>query len=109
MKNGQARHGVEARRSHVKIIADADGVRVGIVRVDDWIFIRSVALIRDPHFGDRIFPSPDGLRSLRDRHCGKEKEREKKNAALPFIISASHHFKFRLKYGSKHSYAKDCE
>ena len=68
MQNGQARHGVEARRRHVKIVADADSVRVGIVSVDDRIFVRAVALIRDPYFGDKFFFNARGLLSLRKRH-----------------------------------------
>jgi hypothetical protein len=48
MQDRQARRGVEARRRHIEIVADSDGVRVGIIGVQNRVFESPVAVVCPP-------------------------------------------------------------
>ena len=52
MEDRQARHRIKARRRHVKIIANANHIRIGVVGMNDRIFVRAVAIIGNPYLGN---------------------------------------------------------
>ena len=51
MEDRQARHGVEAGRGEVVVLADAEHVGVGVIGVQDGIAIGAVAVVGHPHLG----------------------------------------------------------
>ena len=48
VQDRQARHGVKTRRHQIKIIADADGIRVRVIGEQHGVLIGAVAAIRNP-------------------------------------------------------------
>ncbi len=50
MEDWQPRNAVKRGSSHVKVVTNLNNVRVGIIRVNDWVFISSVSQVRNPWF-----------------------------------------------------------
>lgn len=48
VKDGQPGRGVKARGGHIEILANAHSVGVGVVGMDDRVFVCAVAVIGDP-------------------------------------------------------------
>src|SRR6185369_88155 len=50
MKDRKSGYRIKARRGHIKIVTDANNVRVRIVRVNYRVFVCTVAIVGDPGF-----------------------------------------------------------
>ena len=51
MEDGEAGDGVKAGRGHVKIVAHAYHVRVGVIRLNYRIAVRAIAVVGGPNLG----------------------------------------------------------
>src|SRR5215213_7022511 len=76
MEDGQTWSSVETRRGHVEVVAHADSVGIGVIRVDDRVLVSSVAVIRNPNLGH--WRCDDGRRpgGLCWRHRRKKRKRQ---------------------------------
>src|SRR6185436_11460169 len=50
VKYGQSRRGVEAGGCQIKIVANTDYIGVGVVSIEDRVFVSAVAIIGNPNF-----------------------------------------------------------
>src|SRR5947209_15761598 len=89
-QNRQTRRGVETRSDQVIIIADANGVRIGIIGVDDRVFIRAVAVVGDPNFRACARARVGRLRSLRCQAQRETDEGEQHDAAARHATTEFH-------------------
>jgi hypothetical protein len=63
MKNGNARHAIEAGSDHIKILTHPDQVRIGVIGIKDRVFVSPVAQIGNPWLAVEEY----GIQNKKDR------------------------------------------
>ena len=78
MENRKPGNRVEARCSHVEVVADADDIRIGIISMNDRVPVSTVAVVRRPNLRDE--------RRLRRNLAAEDTEKEKKCRCIDLQI-----------------------